>query len=515
MKAQTQRGIALILVMVLLFVLSVMAVSMLFLAQTETWSSLNYRLMTQARYGAEAGAEKAINFLLNSYTAPTTSGSDLLSSYANTTWSSTNPTSLDGDQVGVTYGGNAVVLSSVSGQANYPVSTVQTNFKNAVTGSFAAGNSTVNYSAHAVLLAMQQVTPFGSPNPTGVQTWRITGDATISGAAGAQVEVSTIIERQVFPRFTYAAFTTSAGCNSLQFGGSAGSKTGSYDDSVLSGGVPTTSNSGGNVGTNGNLDISGANPTINGTLSSAQPGSTTNPPATCTAGSVTAYIGHAGNVTGGLVPLPQKLVYPPPVIPAPGSNNISLSQATCPTGAGAVTGCTVGASPNNNHDIMIPPGSYGNIQISGQVTLHLQNGIYNINSFTMTGNNVTLVVDSSPPGPVILNVSGTNALPTGITNVVTLSGNSLQNPSYDPNNFQIQYAGTGTVQLAGGTKSSGLLYAPSATFSFTGGSSWYGAVIGATMTDMGGTGLFYDRRLANDGSWVSNPTLTAFTWKKY
>ena len=508
---QSQKGMALIFVMILLFVLSVMAASLMFLAQTETWSSMNYRLMTQARYGAEAGAEKAINFLLNSYTTPTATGTDQISSYHIVNWSSNNPVSLDGDQVGVTYSSNPVVLSSVTSQANYPVASVQTAFKNATQGSLTAGNTTINYTAHAVLLSMNAVTPFGSTTLTGVQTWKITGDASVSGAINSQVEVSTVIERQVFPRFSYAAFTTSPGCNSLQFGGSAGSKTGSYDDTVLSGGNPVTSNSGGNVGTNGNLDISGANPDIYGTLSSAQPGSTTNPPATCSAGSVTAYIGAAGNVKGGLVPLPQIITYPLPVIPAPGSLDINLSQATCPSGSSTIPGCTTGNGAHNK-DITVPPGTYGNVQISGQVTLHVTTGVYNINSFTMTGANVTLVVDS---GPVVFNVSGTNALPTGITNVVTLAGNSLQNPSWDPNNFQIQYAGTGAVQLAGGTQSSGLLYAPKASFSFAGGSSWFGAVIGGTMTDMGGTGLYYDRRLANDGSWISNPTLSGFTWKKY
>ena len=72
MSRKNEKGVALILTLILLAVLSVMAVSLLFMAQAETWSGMNYRLMTQARYGAEAGIHKAANFLQStSYTAPT------------------------------------------------------------------------------------------------------------------------------------------------------------------------------------------------------------------------------------------------------------------------------------------------------------------------------------------------------------------------------------------------------------------------------------------------------------
>ena len=38
---------------------------MMFLSQTETYASMNYKLMSQARYGAEAGVERAANFLFD------------------------------------------------------------------------------------------------------------------------------------------------------------------------------------------------------------------------------------------------------------------------------------------------------------------------------------------------------------------------------------------------------------------------------------------------------------------
>jgi hypothetical protein len=59
------------------------------------------------------------------------------------------------------------------------------------------------------------------------------------------------------------------------------------------------------------------------------------------------------------------------------------------------------------------------------------------------------------------------------------------------------------------------LYEPKASFSFAGGASWYGAVIGAFMTDMGGTAVHYDRRLQTKDLILGNPMLSSFTWKKY
>ena len=47
-----EQGIALVIVIFLMGTLSALAVSMMFLAQTETASSRNYRTMSQARYAA-------------------------------------------------------------------------------------------------------------------------------------------------------------------------------------------------------------------------------------------------------------------------------------------------------------------------------------------------------------------------------------------------------------------------------------------------------------------------------
>jgi hypothetical protein len=99
--------------------------------------------------------------------------------------------------------------------------------------------------------------------------------------------------------------------------------------------------------------------------------------------------------------------------------------------------------------------------------------------------------------------------------VITLTGNSVQNAGLNPMNFQMLYAGSGSVSLKGNSQAAGLLYAPNASFSFAGGSTWYGAVVGQTMTDMGGAAIYYDRRLNNSGFTLGPNTLDTFSWKKY
>src|SRR5215467_7648628 len=72
MKRNNQKGSALIFALILLLVLSAMAGSLMFLSTSETYSSMNYRTMTQARYGAEAGVNAAANFIMNAYVPPAT-----------------------------------------------------------------------------------------------------------------------------------------------------------------------------------------------------------------------------------------------------------------------------------------------------------------------------------------------------------------------------------------------------------------------------------------------------------
>src|SRR5262249_27288628 len=68
-----ESGIAMIIALFMMLALSVIGATLMAVSTTETNSSFNYRQMSQARYGAESGVHKSINYLLyGGYTAPLT-----------------------------------------------------------------------------------------------------------------------------------------------------------------------------------------------------------------------------------------------------------------------------------------------------------------------------------------------------------------------------------------------------------------------------------------------------------
>ena len=198
MKNTNQKGSALIFALIFMLILSVMGASLMFLSQSETWSGMNYKMMTQTRYGAEAGINAAANYLMYTYTPPASMLTFNTAVYPVTDLA-----------------GNNIRLSSISGvSANYPSSAVRSAF-NTATNSYsagttlAAGPAQVNYTASAKLLAMAQVTPYGAPGTkVVVQTWEITAHGDMVGVRNAESQVSAILERQVTPTFAYAAFAT-------------------------------------------------------------------------------------------------------------------------------------------------------------------------------------------------------------------------------------------------------------------------------------------------------------------
>lgn len=483
MKKRHEEGSALVLAVILVLVLSVMGVSLMFLARSETWSSMNYRMMTQARYGAEAGVNAAANFLTSAnYVAPAAP--------------------FAGYNVGVypvtDAAGNPIYLSSLSSQAaNYPDSQMRSAFAAATNGSLQATGTqgigaTVNYTASAQLLSMQSVNSFGTPNPTIIQTWRITAHGDIANGSKGEAEVVTVLERQITPTFAYSAFGDGNACGTLSFSGNG--TTDSYDSGSLAmvGGVatpPATFNTyGGNVGTNGNQTDNGSNVMIYGTLSSPNPGF-----GVCSAGNVTALTGNLSSITGGLVQLPQPVTFPPPVIPPPGATNINSGQTLGPC---VITAC-----------------AYGDISLSGQQTLTLTPGTYNINSISLAGQ-AQLAIGPDPNtglyGPVVINVTGNNQ-----STPINIVGQGISNPTLDPSMLQILYGGSGQVKIAGNGSSAAVVYAPSATASFAGNASFYGSVIANSVTDVGNGAIHYDLRLKKKLFTVGLYSLDSFTWDKY
>ncbi len=481
MNLRNQKGTALIFALIFLLILSVMAASLMFLAQSETWTSSNYRMMTQGRYGAEAGINSTANYLMFTYAPPGGAGDPLANYDMTQSPVKNNANGLD------------VVLSTTLANSNYPNAAVAGDFAAKVPGTLTQGFGAVSYTASARLLSMRQVQLAGVSGPAAfkiIQTWQIIADGNIKSVRNAQVEVSAVLEQQGTPLFMYAAFATNNDCGALDFSG--GAKTNSYDSAGLNPvtGQPVIMDAYGNVGSNGNLNENGSGTTIYGSMSTPRTGV-----GKCAVGGVTAWTDNGGAlVTGGFKLLPQPVVYPTPVDPPPNSNNISGTQTLGPCVAS--------------------PCTYGDININGNGTITLYPGTYNINSLSEQGQG-TIVIAPDPvthqPGQVILNVTG-----NGQSTAVDLTGGGMTNPSYDPSLLQINYAGTGKISLKGGATSSAVVNAPNATISFnSAGGEWYGAVIGAYIKDAGGMTLSYDRHLQKKLYNVSNYMLDSFSWSKY
>jgi Tfp pilus assembly protein PilX len=446
-KQDNEKGIALLFALIFILILSVLGVSIMIASQMETFSSFNYREMTQARYGAEAGLNSASNYIVNTFCAP-----------GNTTCTNGNSPA-SGDTVSLyntnvspvtlTSNGSVVTLSTTSSAATYPVASVETAFRNAALGSLASGSTTVNYTATATLLAMNQVTT--AAGQATVQTWSITANGAISGIRSATEQVTGIVEQQVTfaatASPTYAVFGTGTGCGALTMSGSATIE--SYNSTApLSGGSVVYSAYAGNVGTNGNLTTSGS-AFVDGTLSSPFAGVLTAKKASCVAG---AEIAEDATLAAGVTGCGTA----PPVSPATScsSTPVQLSQnvtyaaptmPTAPAGWNAGTGITVGASTtcaNLSAKIAIAgcSGSGGNltftpaaapgatgfppILVNGGAHLALTPGTYNIDSITVS-NGAGLTVSASTGSTTIntneINLTGGNSMTLTNTNPVTLN----------------------------------------------------------------------------------------------
>src|SRR5262245_29168879 len=355
-----ERGIAMILALFMVLILSVLAASLIFVARTETFSSLNYRTMAEARYGAESAVHSTVNYLLSAdYPAPTTPYPDY---------------DITQSPVRLVANGRPAVLSSDEGWgSNYPVEAVRAAFVGASAGQLSeVGASSIMYTSRATLLSMKSIPDAASGIWTTLQTWEVTGRGRVAGAASAAVEVSAILERPMVPLYKYAAFATDNGCEALKFGG--GATTGSYDSSTYSGsGTPTIDNNTGNVGTNGNLNELGTGTTINGTLSTPRTGV-----GTCAAGAVTALTSSGGaTITDGLVELSQAVNYPtPPAIsplPPVTTDNVQKNSGCLP---GVVAYCSAQPGVGSTIHPMGATVTLGNVRVEGGAVLHLGAGTY-------------------------------------------------------------------------------------------------------------------------------------------
>jgi len=478
--AKDERGISLIVALLALLVLSTLATSLIFVTQTETWTSANFKFLTQARYAAEAGTQNTSNWLNYTYPAPS------------------NMAVFDTTKFPVQYNNAPVILSAMSGvSSNYPDSTVVSAYSAALGNQSLPGLANASYSTYATLLSMNPtgmgVSWLPGSNGGTVQTWQITSQGSVASLRNATVQVVATYKRTGTPLLPFAIAATGTVCKAIDF--SSSSYTDSFDSSAGTY-AATVQTTGGNVGLNGNINLSGS-AKIGGTISALN----TNL-GSCPSNGITSS-SSASPINQGTVTLTTALSYPTPSSPSPTPPTTNQnSSGTCPSSIPA--GCT---QPSSNNIALSPNYQYGNISLSGGSTvLHLSAGTYNINSLNMSGGS-QLQLDSYP---VILNIAGTSA-----STALNLSGGSVSNPSGIPANFQVVYGGSAGITLSGGSGSYGVVYAPNSPITMSGGSGWYGAIVGRTATDSGGSPVHYDRALGNSLQQLGAFRLIGFSWSKF
>ena len=485
-----------------LLILSVLGASIIFMTQNEIWTSANYKLTTQSRYAAEAGLQSTVDWMINTYPVPTVY------------------TPFDMTQTPTQSGGSAIVLSAMSGDspsvwdasgwaANYPTSSVQDSFNTALNAQPVSGMGvSATSSVKARLHSMKTVIAIGNV-VTPIQVWEVRARGDVAGTRPARVELKAKVENVADPTFGYAAFGVDPSCGSVSVAGNGG--TDSYD-SRFGTYATTQTDSGGNLGTNGNVYVGGTSTTVYGDVETPKSGT-----GTCTGGSVDALQTSGGaTVTDGITQLPAPVNYPVPPAPSPAppttSQSISGNNNLCGTGGNTIAGCTttVIAGVGVPNSIDFTPGSYGDVSINGE-TLRLTAGTYVMNSLTFSGTAILQVVS----GPVVLKLAG-NGLSGASPSVLNFGGSSqLLNSTSAAENFQVVYGGPYDIKLRGGASAYGVIYAPASNVSYAGGSNWYGAAVGKTINDQGGTAIHYDRSLSNKFWIVGKFRVAALSWEKF
>ena len=256
-------------------------------------------------------------------------------------------------------------------------------------------------------------------------------------------------------------FATGTGCGALNIQGNAA--TGSYNSSTESSpSYPPTNqvNSGGDVGSNGNISLGGSSAAVNGNISTALAATV----GSCPGNGISKSGGATYTAATGAAP-----VYTAPVPPAPNP----LPPQTSVT----------------KKDLTLPAGSYGNVTIKGTVTLTggtdiNHPAVYTINSLTFNGN-ATLNIT----GPVVINLAGQN-LASSSTPVLDMNGGSFSNTSNLASDFVVNYGGSNPMTIIGGNSAFAVINAPNSDLTFKGNSNFYGQAIGKTV-DVQGNGHFY------------------------
>ena len=313
------------------------------------------------------------------------------------------------------------------------------------------------------------------PGPAATPVYLVTSLA-VDPISGARRMVQAELASHPSTPYIYGLYATSPACGAVTMSG------GATTDSYSSAGTPpgtyagTHTSTGGDIGAAGNVSISGGGTVVGGSI-----GVPTATVGACPAG-LTTILPNNGMVTGQTPP--NALIAAGPFVfatpPPPNGTTNSAYNLTKPAGC-----------PTN---YCMVPGTYGDVSLSGaNKVLTLAPGVYNLNSISVSSSGSSVQI--SPPGAVVLNIAGQGTMASAP--VSFNSNGSIVNASGIANNFQINYGGTGTITLAGGSTAYAVVNAPNATVNLSGTgnapAALYGAVIGATIRMAGQFNFHYDR----------------------
>jgi Tfp pilus assembly protein PilX len=536
-----ERGIALLFTIFALLLLMAIAGALTFTATIETSVNSNYRQEQLAYFAAKAGIEEARARMMQSdphsiYTslstaAPTTTNHGVIyivnpGATANSVqpWSTTSTTYPDDELChdGYVGAGSLMTLSQFTGQL-VSAPGVRCTSDGTATGTailptttnwYTSTNSQLPYSGTSSALAYKWVRISPKVNSTasylsvsgstgttntysvnsgsGASTlicWDGTSEHVLAAAncnlmisaltgdpmtpvylisslgvspMGARKMVQAEVALQPTPPFIYGMYGTSNACPAINFNGNNPS-TDSYT-SANGGSYANHTNTGGDIGTNGGVSLGNGNV---GGIVGVTSGACATPVSigsNGTMGGTTAC--PSGNSAACFLPGPYTFSVPPAPNPVPPTT--SYSPPSC--------------GGHGNSGLCMVPGTYGNISITGALTL--APGVYNINSISMTGNAGITV---TPAGAVTFNVAG-----TGQSNPIAIAGNGIVDDN-TANDFIINYAGTGTVSIAGNGNVTAILNAPNAAITQQGNGNWFGSIVGSTISIGGNAFFHYDR----------------------
>jgi hypothetical protein len=522
------RGIALLLSVLALLLLSAVAAGMIYMASTENSIAANFKSEETEYFAARAGIEEIrdrmipsngvapynINSLLAPLNLPSSTNPYVIYILQNNpttplTMSSVTGTTYFDDELCHDYAIGAMARSTTpnvrctglpSGTAWYQTLTsAQGGFSQAPTWSSGGTSNPLDWKWTRISVKASNSTPYCIDGTTGT---------TCSNETPAVACYDGTSEKQVAPG-TFA--TAMAACASISANpvylltSLAVSSTGTRR--VVQAEIaqdPLNSNQPGGLFATGAgcspAPLSFGGNVTTGSFNSATESTATNPPSNLalSGGNVGANggisVGGSSAAINGIVAstLPPGTSGCPLAITKAGSPTIGgetqIASPYLPT-TPTIPPHTPTSTKYKNGNTTLTAGTYGDIQITASATLTLAGGtvanpaIYNFNSITEAGQGALAVT-----GPVVINIAG-----VGQTTVLDLSGGGFSNSTNIPSNMIINYGGTGAVSLKGGSGAYFELNAPIAALTLVGNSTFYGSAVAQTINVQGAASFYWDQ----------------------